>query len=77
MATPDYITTEEISFYYGSSQDFKVLPKGAFVRPVSYEYVPRHVIDHPMFSGFDKKTHVFCYSRLGFIPVAKKIIQEK
>lgn len=75
MKTPDYITTAEHQVRSGTS-DTRTLPAGSFVRPVSYQYVPKHVQEDPQWRYCDKDTYVFVYCRWGFIMIPKTGIRE-
>lgn len=51
------------------------LPKGSFVKPIYYGYLPKHVIDaHPYFND---KLDIFVYSYYGIVVVPKKIVSER
>lgn len=47
MATPDYQLRYRMQFDEGQ-HDHRVLEAGTFVRPVEYQYVPKHVKDKPV-----------------------------
>lgn len=72
---PDYVTTEDYSFNY-DRYDSKVLPAGSFVKPIHLAYVPKHVLEREMWKAFDKKTEVFCYTKLGIMCIPKNLIRE-
>lgn len=67
--------TEEVHINI-TSHDTKILPAGAFIRPLEYEYVPKHIIDSNLWKFFNKETEIFCYTRYGIVAIAKKIIRE-
>lgn len=75
MKTPNYALKEEYSIVY-DIHDVKVLPKGTFVRPVQYEYIPKHVIENPMWRFFNKEREVFCYTRYGFAAIPLSSLRE-
>jgi hypothetical protein len=69
LPTPNFVLMSEYRPYMGSSSDPVVLPAGAFVRPIDLKYVPKHVIEDRRWSSFNEKTEVFCYTRVGIIPI--------
>ena len=71
MKTTNYVLMEAYTHLI-DRQDSQTLPAGSFVRPMDPRWVPkevkeRHWINH------DKE--VFCYTRLGIIPIPRKIIR--
>lgn len=77
VRVPTYITTEDISIKNGQyGHDSKILPKGSFVKPLHYDYVPKHVKENKTWAFFDKKTDVFAYTHFGIIAIPKNYIRE-
>jgi len=78
MATPDFILDDkwvigsELGWQYSS--DSKVIPKGTFVRPIKFEYLPSHITKDVR--NFDKKHYVFCYTPIGIHKIPKKLIRQ-
>lgn len=72
MATPDFILTEDIVITK-DLWDQKTIAKGTFVRPISYCYVPKHIIDLPDNKYFRESLEVFAYTPIGIklIPLKK------
>lgn len=72
MSTPDYQTTEDI-IITKDLWDQKTITKGTFVRPISYCYVPQHIIDSADNKYFQEKLEVFAYTPIGIklIPINK------
>lgn len=72
MATPDFITTEDVTISK-DIWDQKTIPKGTFVRPISFYYVPQHVIDSPDNKFFQPLLEVFAYTPIGIklLPINK------
>lgn len=56
--------------------DYIVLSEGTFVRPLSLEYVPQHVLEDRNNLYVDKTKEVFCYTRYGIVPIPRDIIKE-
>lgn len=75
MKTPNYVLTQDFVAIFGV-QDQKILPAGSFVKPVEFTYVPKHVIEGPYGKSFNKRTDVFCYTRIGFISIPRAWIRE-
>lgn len=71
----DYVVYEEhkimITFH-----DVITLPPMTFVKPVELCYVPKHVQERWK-DKFDPKKDVFCYCRLGFLPIPRSVIKER
>lgn len=72
MRTPDYVLTEPFTDYKGSNQDNKILPAGAFVRPIEFQYLPDHIRKNRDYVNMDKEKYVFCHSSIGMILVPRK-----
>lgn len=72
--SPNYQTTT--IQYFGPPGDQKELPIGSFVRPVSLEYVPKHIINHKDNQYFNKEKHTFFYCSFGFSYALKNSIIE-
>lgn len=72
MSTPDYITTEDI-IITKDLWDQKTIAKGTFVRPISYSYVPKHIIEASDNKYFQESLEVFAYTPIGIklLPLAK------
>lgn len=72
MTTPDYQTTEDIVITK-DMWDQKIMPKGTFVRPISYCYVPKHIIDLPDNRWFQETLETFAYTPMGIklLPLIK------
>lgn len=75
MKTPDYIITEEHTHRIGPL-DERILPKGSFVRPIQYCYLPAHVKNDSQWKDINLDTHVFCYTHFGIIAIERKILRE-
>jgi hypothetical protein len=73
--TPNFVTNEPIDINYGK-YDTKVIPVGSFVRPIEYQYVPKHILDDKRWERFDKETEIFVFTRYGFVPVKRTSIRE-
>lgn len=65
MRTPDYVLTEEVHI----ASD-RILPVGAFVRPIVWDYLPRHIREAKP-EGLPNH-FAYCYTRYGIIPIPKK-----
>lgn len=75
IPTPNYVLMEEYNINI-DTHDIKTLPQGTFVRPIEYRYVPKHVLDHPLWKWFNAEREVFVYCRLGIIAVPKKLLRQ-
>lgn len=73
--SPNYVLSSDCHFSSGNF-DSKVLYAGTFVRPIELKYVPQHVLDNPLWKGFNKDKEVFVYTRYGIIPVPKSSVRE-
>jgi hypothetical protein len=73
MRTPNYVTNEVIRISNGR-QDEKIIPIGAFVRPIEWQYVPVHIKEK--WPEFKKDTEIFVYTRFGIVPVNRTSIRE-
>lgn len=73
--TPNYILSEDYSYPTGPHES-KILNSGMFVRPIEIHYVPKHVLDNPLWRGFNKTKEVFVYCRYGIVPVPRNIVRE-
>lgn len=76
MSTPDHITTEETSIYIGGGRDPIVIPKGSFVRPIEYKWLPKHVQDDPKWATYSLDRFVFVYTKHGIVPIDKLSIRK-
>ncbi len=73
--TPDYILTEDFNCSADFSQT-KILSAGTFVRPIQFCYVPKHVLESKLGKFFNPKMEMFCYTRLGIVPIPKNIVRQ-
>ena len=71
MRTPDFVLNED--FFFGPSNDQKVIPAGSFVRPIEFKYVPKETISRAGF--FSKADSQFCYTRYGILIIPKILIR--
>lgn len=77
LPTPNFIITEDHTYGEDSSRwsmESKILPKDSFVRPIDILYVPKHVKEK--WVGVNLKTHVYCYTRAGIMPIPRNIITQ-
>ncbi len=73
--TPSYRLTDAVTLP-GEKYGEKSLVMGDFVTPLTYEYVPRHVLDDIRWKWFNPDREVFCYTRKGVVPIPKDRIRE-
>lgn len=81
VMTPNYTMTQDFSYNaaggsgsgWGGS-DYKIIPAGAFVRPIEPCYVPKHIVER--WKSFDPKTDFYVYCSHGLIVVPKKLVRE-
>lgn len=70
MGTPNYVLTEKISIVGATGS--KTLEAGSFVRPVRYEYLPRHVKDkYNPIAGF-----IWVYTHYGLAIVQEDQVRQ-
>jgi hypothetical protein len=76
MRTPNYVLIQDYSFSEGQGwgQNQKTLPQGAFVRPISEDYVPKHILEK--YSFYNKDLEIYCYTRYGIMLIPKKYLRE-
>jgi hypothetical protein len=75
MPTPNYVLMEDYQINL-DAHDIKVLPQGTFARPIEYQYVPKHVVENPLWRYYNKDRDVFVYCRAGIVLVPKKILRQ-
>lgn len=73
MNTPDYVLAESFFINLGTPEPLE-LKAGAFVRPIGYQYVPKHIIERNRF--FNKHTEVYCYTHYGIHAINRFIIRK-
>jgi hypothetical protein len=75
MKTPLYITIEDHEVYLGGG-DIKTLPQGSFVKPIKFEYLPKHIKDRDNPSWFDPERYVYVYCHYGIVCVRWQILRK-
>lgn len=56
--------------------DVKTIPAGTFVRPIEYQYVPKHVKEDDRWTrNFNPETEIYCHTSYGMVPVPRKSIR--
>lgn len=75
MKTPDFVLDREFVVYSGP-HDKKILEAGSFVRPISYQWIPKHIKDDPKYAWYNDKKEVFCYTRYGIICIFREYLRE-
>lgn len=73
MSTPDYAIMDKYE-YFSPSQESLFLPAGAFVRPIDWYYLPKHVLVEWKADFINRNEYVFCYTSNGIIPIPRKLI---
>jgi hypothetical protein len=76
IKTPNFVITQMFVWCPNRLAKTIELPAGSFVRPIEYQYVPKHVTEAPVWQDFDKNREVFCYTRFGIIALPKNILRE-
>lgn len=56
--------------------DQRVLPIGAFIQPIAYCYVPKHIKEDPQWYYYSLEDYTFVYSQHGYVLIPKKLIRE-
>lgn len=74
IRTPNYVTDCDVTVSTNRTGATKILPTGSFVRPISREYLPKHVLDKYKDCLSDYYIFVFCH--WGIIPVSKYYVRE-
>lgn len=74
LPTPNFVLMSPLTISRGP-YDNKTLPAGTFVRPIEYQYVPKHIQDADWNRFFDQTTDIFCYTRVGIVAVPRNIIR--
>ena len=77
MATPDYVLTEDYNHYVGP-HDTRILKAGSFVRPIEFEYLPKHITDNKDNAWAAKySSKSFCYTFYGIILIPTELLRRK
>jgi hypothetical protein len=71
----EYVTIQEYVYKVGA-YDSATLPVGTFVKPISYRYVPKHILDDDRWKYFNSEKETFAYTRYGIIVIPLKIVRE-
>ncbi len=74
IRTPNYVVSHDITISTDKMGFQKVLPSGAFVRPIHKDYLPKHVLEKHKDSLSDY--YVMCYCYFGLIPIPKSYLRE-
>lgn len=75
MRTPNYVLTNRVNLSNGpATYDDRFLEPGTFVRPISLNYVPDHIVE--FWRYFNSNVDVFCYTRHGIVPIPKIYLRE-
>jgi len=74
MRTPEYVIDKEYTIYSGIARD-KVLPAGAFVKPIDPYWLPKHIKDSNEFKWANPKTEQFCYTHFGIVLIPLNLIR--
>lgn len=70
MKVQEYITTEDIRI-----RD-NILPSGSFIKPISHNWLPRHITDTQEYLFMDIRKYVYVYCRYGIVAVQRSLIRE-
>lgn len=74
IKTTNYVLNQDLLLNIGRT--LETVPAGTFCKPVELCYVPKHVIQDERWDYIDPQTTVFCYTRVGFIPVPRSYLRE-
>ena len=71
----DYCTTQAVmvTMFHGEKKE---LPAGAFVKPIEYKWVPKHILDCDMGRWFNKDIQTFCYTHYGIVVIPNEMIRK-
>ncbi len=73
MPVPEYVLDKDVNFR-GSHGDVITVPAGAFLKPIEYCWVPKHILDEYVGKNIDK--HTFCYCRYGIRLIHNDLIRK-
>lgn len=62
--TPNYVLSDD--FHISGDKN---LPAGSFVRPIRWEYLPKHITHSKLYEGIEPIGVLFCYTRYGIVPI--------
>ncbi len=69
MKRIQWILDKDVLLYFGP-HDQVTLAQGSHVTPMDIRWVPKHIKDQYK-HDYDPKTHVYCYTKFGIVPVPK------
>lgn len=75
MRTPNYVLNAYYSFNI-TNRDIVALPEGAFVRPISEEYLPKHILEGKGYADYKSSGYIYCYTRYGIHPIPSQFLRE-
>lgn len=52
------------------------LPERTYVRPINFEYVPKHVLDDPQWRWYSEFEYTFCHTKYGIMPIPTSYLEE-
>ncbi len=70
MKTPNYVLTESRSY------NSHTLEAGTFVRPIKWEYLPKHITQDDKYKYVNLVDNVFVYCFYGIILIPKYLLRE-
>jgi hypothetical protein len=72
---PHYVLIDTVQVLYQGQ--YITLPAGLYVRPVALKYIPTHLSDMSEHRYMNHDTHVFCYSKYGFLSLPRSLIKQE
>lgn len=80
MKTPNFIVNQTVEVANKSKENRVTLKAGTFIRPISKDYVPKHILpndDDGIFAHkLDESVETYAYAREGIVIIAWKYIDE-
>lgn len=74
MKTPNFVLTEEHNC--ATSGDSRMLPAGAFIRPIELIYLPRHITEADRHRYYSPQSDIYAYTRYGIICIPKYKVRQ-
>lgn len=70
VRVPNHMLAEAVTINMGP-HDVKTLPAGAFVKPIDWRWLPKHLLDSFYFMWSNKDDDIPCYTQIGIVPIPR------
>lgn len=70
VKTENYMLPDAVSVINHRGEKI-TLPAGSYVKPVSPQYVPKHITENSQWAFFNSTLETFVYCRFGFVVIYK------